>query len=150
MKVALVGPELEENLSLRYLSAALEAAGHEARLYDFHGPDQIGIIARDIAAWRPEAVGLSMVFTARAREYLALAAELRRSGFAGHMVAGGHFASFHAAELLRDFPALDSIVHGDGEEALVDLLRTSSRSKSSAAGPCTRRAVGTGTHRAAT
>ena len=122
MKVALVGPELEENLSLRYLSAAVESAGHQARLFDFHRPDQIGAIARDIAAWRPDAVGLSMVFTARAREFLALAAELRREGFEGHLVAGGHFASFHAADLLRDFTALDTIIHGDGEEALVDLL----------------------------
>jgi anaerobic magnesium-protoporphyrin IX monomethyl ester cyclase len=122
MKVALVGPELEENLSLRYLASALAAAGHEPRLFDFHGPHQIGPMARDVAAWQPQAVGLSMVFTARAREFLDLAAALRRESFAGHIVAGGHFASFHAADLLRDFPALDTIIHGEGEEALVDLL----------------------------
>ena len=69
MKIVLVGPELEENLSLRYLSAALESAGHQARLFDFHGPDQVAEIARtkmpDLNTDDLEAAKLQIAGTAR-------------------------------------------------------------------------------------
>jgi len=122
MKIALVGPELEENLALRYINASVARAGHEARIFDFHAPEQINEIARAIIAHKVDVVGLSMVFTARAREFVDLALHLRELGFAGHITAGGHFASFHARELLEDYGAIDSIVHGEGEETLVELL----------------------------
>jgi len=122
MKVALVGAELEENLALRYMDASLARAGHETRIFDFHAAHQTAAVAAAVAAWRPDVVGLSMVFTARAMEFVHLAEVLRAAGWAGHLVAGGHFAALNAADLLRDFPALDSVVHGEGEEAMVDLL----------------------------
>ncbi len=121
MKIALVGPELEENLALRYIHAALARAGHEVRIYDFHEARQTEPVAAAIARWRPEIVGMSMVFTARARQFVALAEALRRRGFSGHVTAGGHFASFHAEPLLRDVAAIDSVLHGEGEEAMVEL-----------------------------
>jgi anaerobic magnesium-protoporphyrin IX monomethyl ester cyclase len=123
MNVALVGPELEENLGLRYLHSAITSAGHEARIIEFHAPEQIESITGDITRWRPDMVGLSMVFTARAREFVDLASLLRGRGFTGRIVAGGHFASFHALDLLKDHPAFDVIVHGEGELTLVDLLK---------------------------
>ncbi|MCG3179575.1 MAG: hypothetical protein BIFFINMI_01913 [Phycisphaerae bacterium] len=121
MRIALVGPELEENLALRCIDAALTAAGHSPRIFDFHAAAQSPQIVRDILAFDPAVVGLSMVFTARAREYVALADALRAAGYRGHVTAGGHFAGFHAAELLRDFPAIDTAIHGEGEEAMVEL-----------------------------
>jgi radical SAM superfamily enzyme YgiQ (UPF0313 family) len=53
--------------------------------------------------------GLSMVFTGRAREFCRLAQVLRESGYRGHVIAGGQFASFNCEQLLRDFSAFDSI-----------------------------------------
>ncbi len=123
MKIALIGPELEENLALRYIHASIVDAGYEAEIFDFHDPDQIPALAAEIIAYQPEVVGLSMVFTARAQEYLELACSLRAGGLAGHITAGGHFASFHAEQLLREFASLDSILHGEGEQAMVDLIR---------------------------
>ena len=122
MKVALVGAELEENLGLRYLHSSIEKAGHQARIFDFHSPMQLHQIVEKIVNYGPEVVGLSLVFTGRAREFVTLAQELRRAGFCGHITAGGHFASFHAHELLRDHSALDSAIHGEGEEAIVALI----------------------------
>jgi radical SAM superfamily enzyme YgiQ (UPF0313 family) len=121
-RVALVGPELEENLGLEYLHAAVAAAGHRARLFDFYHAEQIPLLARQITAWGADLVGLSMVFTGRAREFVELADELRRAGFTGQITAGGHFASFNAARLLSDFESIDSVVRGEGEESLVELL----------------------------
>jgi len=122
MRIALVGAELEENLALRSLHAAVMVAGHEAALFDFHAPGQTAEVVRQVVTWRPDLVGFSMVFTARGREFVELGLALRKAGYRGHLTSGGHFAAFHAAEILRDFPGLfDTIVHGEGEETLVDL-----------------------------
>jgi len=121
-KIALVGPELEENLALRYIDAALVEAGHQPTIHDFHCTDQLEEVAQAIGADAPDVVGLSMMFTSRSRDFTALAARLRELGYAGHITAGGHFASFHAEQLLSDYPALDSIVHGEGEAAIGELV----------------------------
>lgn len=121
MRVGLVGPEIEENLALRSIAASLVAAGHEPRIFDFRAREQIGDLAAAITGWTPELVGLSMIFTARSDEFMDLATAVRGRGWGGHLTAGGHFAALHAAEILRDCPALDSIVLGEGEEPMVDL-----------------------------
>ena len=42
--IALVGPELEENLSLRYLASSLQSAGFEARIIRFDGDEPYTVI----------------------------------------------------------------------------------------------------------
>lgn len=121
MKIALIGPELEENLALRYIHASLAQAGHDARIYDFHAAEQIDTLTAWLLDWQPDIVGMSMVFTARALEYVELAQRLKEGGYRGHITAGGHFASFHARQILQDAPAIDSILHGEGEAAMLDL-----------------------------
>jgi anaerobic magnesium-protoporphyrin IX monomethyl ester cyclase len=62
MRVLLVGPEREENLSLRYLAASLHAAGHEADLARFDGLEDLSGVLRLAANY--DAIGLSMCFQA--------------------------------------------------------------------------------------
>jgi radical SAM superfamily enzyme YgiQ (UPF0313 family) len=121
MKVALVGAELEENLGLRYMSSALHAGGHEAEIVPFNARDDIAQAVERVSQFEPGIVGLSMVFTGRAREFCQLALALRDSGYCGHIIAGGHFACFNAERLLRDFPFIDSVGLGEGEEIIVSL-----------------------------
>ena len=46
MRVVLVGPEKEENLSIRYLSSSLLKAGHDVQLAAFNGAeDEESVIA---------------------------------------------------------------------------------------------------------
>jgi len=119
MRVLLVGPEREENLSLRYLSGALLAAGHQTVLAPFDRLDDLGKVVT--AARGAEAVGLSLCFQARAREFLTLAAALKLYAPRVPVVAGGHYATCAAAELLEHHPALDLIVLHEGEQTLVEL-----------------------------
>ena len=109
MKVALVGAELEENLGLRYMASSLEHAGHEVAIVAFNSENDLPDTVAQIEAFHPEITGLSMVFTGRAREFCHLAGALREAGYRGHLIAGGHFASFNCERLLQDFPAFDSI-----------------------------------------
>ena len=96
MHVALVGAEFEENLAIRYLWGALEAAGHTVAQIVFNAPQDLERAARELAGSGAELAGFSMVFTRRAREFADLATRARELGYRGHVVAGGHFAAFHA------------------------------------------------------
>jgi len=121
--VALVGPEVEENLSLRYLAASLAEAGLHSAIVPFDAPEHLPRVVEELLRLDPAIVGLSLAFQRRAEDFLALALALRQAGFAGHVTAGGHFATFASAELLTDFAELDSVIRGEGEQALVALSR---------------------------
>ncbi len=120
--VLLVGAEELENLGTRYLAAVLRQHGHTVDLAAFSTAAEAAAVVQRAAALQPRLVGLSIIFQYRAPEFLALAAELRRALSAAHITAGGHFPSFAAAELLRDYPALDSVVRGEGELTLLELV----------------------------
>src|SRR5438046_3091643 len=121
MHVMLVGPEFEENLSLRYLAAALQAAGHTVRLARFDSPEHCEGVVQQALHEQPGLIGLSMVFQVRAREFYALARALRQAGCAGHITAGGHFATFACEPMLQGLPELDTIVRQEGEATLTEL-----------------------------
>ncbi|MFO0755678.1 MAG: radical SAM protein [Byssovorax sp.] len=121
MHVLLVGAELEENLALRYLGAALVEAGHTVDFVPFENAAQADHVLAQVREKPPGVVGLSMTFQFRAREFGALAEALRAEGFRGHITAGGHFPTFAFREVLASFPALDSVVRHEGEETLPEL-----------------------------
>ncbi|HSL68873.1 MAG TPA: radical SAM protein, partial [Longimicrobiales bacterium] len=121
--IVLIGAEFEENLSLRYLTSAVERAGFEAVLVAFNDAGQAVAIVDQVAALDPLVVGISIPFQLRAREFLNLAESLRARGVGAHITAGGHFATFEYANILRDFPAIDTVVRHEGEATLVELCR---------------------------
>jgi hypothetical protein len=121
--VVLVGAELEENLALRYLHGALVAERFDARIIPFDRPSDVDRAAADIVASGARICGLSMVFTRRADEFARLAVRARELGYRGRIVAGGHFAAFHADRLLADVPAIDVVAIGEGERLLCALAR---------------------------
>ena len=113
--VALVGAECEENLALRYIQGSLQAAGHRTLLIPFNGPRDLEAAAEMLHTSGAPLAGFSMVFTYRAREFAALARRVRELGWPGRLVAGGHFAAFHAEDLLRRESAFNAVVVGEGE-----------------------------------
>lgn len=127
--IALVGPEVAENLSLRYLASSLSQAGYRVEILAFNGErDFPRIVAVILGRGRPDAgspflVGLSLAFQNRAEDFLALAMALREGGYRGHLTAGGHFATFEAKALLQNFTELDSICRFEAEQTVVDLAR---------------------------
>ena len=130
MRVALIGAELEENLGLRYMASALESKGHNAEIVPFNSEADLTETIAKVRRFDPQITGLSMVFTGRAREFCRLAQELRNAGCGGHLIAGGHFASFNCERLLRQHSAFDSVGLGEGEElicALADHLEQIAR-----------------------
>ena len=141
MKLALVGAELEENLGLRYMASALENNGHEVEIVSFNSERDISQAVQELLDFAPQITGLSMVFTGRAREFCRLAQALREHGYRGHLIAGGHFACLNCENLLRDFPAFDSVALGEGEQ-IICALADQGGDPSPVAGLCYRRPDG--------
>lgn len=135
--VALVGPELEENLSLRYLASSLTASGFDCTIVPFDtGADVLRALSEILdAPEQPFLVGLSLAFQPRARDFLALAVALRQHGYAGHLTGGGHFGTFACHEILLDFPEFDTIVRHEAEESLPRLASAVVRNEDLAAVP---------------
>ncbi|MGZ4849937.1 MAG: B12-binding domain-containing radical SAM protein [Candidatus Bathyarchaeia archaeon] len=127
MKVALVGAELEENIGIRYMASSLEQVGIETHIVPFNSQAEISSVVEKIIQTDPQIAALSMVFTGRAREFCNLAQRLRDAGYKGHIVAGGHFASFNYERLLKDFPAFSSVGLGEGELLLCKLAQSLDR-----------------------
>lgn len=121
--IALIGAEFEENLSLRYLAAAVAEDGVEAALIPFNDATDAAAIVREVRALDPVLVGISVPFQLRAREFLALPRAIRAAGCQAHITLGGHFATFEFENILRDFPEVDSIVRHEGEGTLRELVR---------------------------
>lgn len=119
MKILLAGPDFEENLSIRYLSASLLAAGHDTTLAPFNSAAEITTVAD--AAQHADIVGLSMCFQSRAKEFLNLAQLLKQRNPNQLVVAGGHYASCAAQPLLAHHPEIDIIVIHEGERTLVEI-----------------------------
>jgi len=71
-KVMLLGTEMSDNLSLRYLAAPLIKANHSVKIVDFSSWDKKKNVVRLIKDFQPDLVGLSMVFNARGKEFCQL------------------------------------------------------------------------------
>jgi anaerobic magnesium-protoporphyrin IX monomethyl ester cyclase len=142
MKVALIGAELEENLGLRYMAASLEQQGHQAEIIAYNSERDLSQTVSQALELAPDIVGLSMVFTSRAREFCNLANALRSQSYSGHIIAGGHFAALNCQQLLRDFDAFDSVALGEGEYIICELATRLSDYRA-VSGICYRRPDGT-------
>ncbi|HMF41523.1 MAG TPA: hypothetical protein VKQ32_12555, partial [Polyangia bacterium] len=128
MRVVLAGLVLPnvQNHSLAALTGALEREGIASEVAPFRGwRDVEPAVAQARAAARSgdTVFGLSVQNTEAALASITLARVLRRRGFRGRIVCGGHFATLNAVELLNDVPEVDVVVRLAGEEALVGLAR---------------------------
>lgn len=111
-----------EHLGLAYLSSFLEKSGYAVSLFDsalLKWPEND--LAEKIIAAKPCLVGFSL-FVNNARPVLQFIHELRLKGCTSHITLGGHHATFNCREILKDNPGVDSVVRGEGEEALADLV----------------------------
>ncbi len=121
--IALVGPEIEENLSLRYIASSLAEHGYASEIIPFNHDGDFGAAISTViqADSPPLVVGISLAFQWRARDFLAYAMALRDAGYRGHITMGGHFATFASDDILADYPEIDSVVRQEAEETMVKL-----------------------------
>jgi len=122
MRLVLAGADYEENLGMCMIAAAAEAAGHRSFVVPFQNSDGRAEAVRRILALKPDVVGLAAQFQHRGLDYLALACDLRRAGFRGHLTAGGQYATMAYDPILTGGYGVDSVVLYEGEGTIAELL----------------------------
>jgi hopanoid C-3 methylase len=128
-------------LGIERVAAAVRAAGHQVKLLDlqiFTHRD----FYRLLESWQPQALGFSLNYLANVPEVLELAAGARSLLKECLIFAGGHSASFVAAELLQHNEALDCVLRGEGESATPELLEACGGSLAKVPGVITRNEQG--------
>lgn len=111
-----------ENHSLGVLGRALAQAGVTHRVMPFRGFAAMDEMVADVLADEPRVCGLSLQTTEAALAILTFAKLLRRAGYRGTIVVGGHLATL-AGDAILGCGAVDVVVELDGEAALVGLAR---------------------------
>jgi hopanoid C-3 methylase len=111
-----------EPLGLELVAAAARRAGHEVRLIDLQVEDHRAYF-RMVERWRPRAVAFSCNYLANVPEIVDLA-KATKARFPDIFISvGGHSASFVAAAILAHAEgAVDSVLKGEGEATLPQLL----------------------------
>ncbi len=87
----------------------------------YHFGKSFDDIETEIADLKPDVVGISSLFTPYFREALEVAARVKRRTNAILVIGGSHASA--APESLLASPYVDYVIRGEGEKALVELLR---------------------------
>ena len=111
-----------ENLGLGYLTSILREKDYNVQQLSciVHNLTLQKLINRIISV-NPDLLGLS-VKSLHAKQMKKLVEELREKGFKNHITLGGHFPTFHYKEILRDIPQIDTVIRGEGELTLLELV----------------------------
>ncbi|MGH3282205.1 MAG: hopanoid C-3 methylase HpnR [Trebonia sp.] len=111
-----------EPLGLERVAGAARESGHEVRAVDLQVLPRRGL-TRELAAFQPEAVGVSLNYLANIPEALDVAAEVKRAAPGCFVFFGGHSVSFIADEVLaQGRGTVDAVIKGEGETAIGPLL----------------------------
>lgn len=113
---------MQPPLGIAYIGAVLEKAGHEVKIID--APPlklEIEDLCQEAKRFSPDFIGLS-VSTVDFNKALELAKELKKKLEATIIIGGPHVTA--VPEEVMAYPYFDFGVVGEGEETIVDLLKT--------------------------
>ncbi|MFE7753262.1 hopanoid C-3 methylase HpnR [Streptomyces sp. NPDC057428] len=111
-----------EPLGLERVAGAAREAGHEVRVVDLQ-VSSTKELAREVRSFRPEALGVSLNYLANIPEAIKIAHAAKREAPGCFVFFGGHSVSFVARDVLEQAEgAVDAVVRGEGEPAVVSLL----------------------------
>jgi anaerobic magnesium-protoporphyrin IX monomethyl ester cyclase len=110
-------------LGIQTLAPILRQEGHAVRLFDTCHPQmKAEHLAHAVEQERPDVIGLSFLSTTTYPAARSLAGRLKSAAPALPIIVGGPFATINATRILGDFPAIDCVGVGEGEELLPDYL----------------------------
>jgi len=111
-----------EHLGILSLSAFIRKRDFSAGVIDMAIERlKVAETASRVCRLDPAILGISMLDATKDKGF-ALIEAVRSGGYQGRIVLGGYFATFSAADILRDFPDVDYIVRGEGELTLLELM----------------------------
>jgi radical SAM superfamily enzyme YgiQ (UPF0313 family) len=111
-------------LGLAYLAAALEQAGARVKLLDYvvqpYSQSRLEAVVNNFKPQLAGATAVTMTFDHASK----VLKDLKMIDPEILCVLGGPHVSFRARETLEEIPELDVVVLGEGEQTLVDLMRS--------------------------
>lgn len=111
-----------EPLGVERVAGAARQAGHEVRIVDLQVLPR-SALRRELRAFRPDAVGISLNYLANIPEALGICAEAKSAVPECFVFLGGHSVSFIAEDVLAQGRGnVDVVVRGEGETAIGPLL----------------------------
>ncbi len=116
-------PRKSPPIGLAYLAAYIRRGGFNPVIVDFNidGCSEKEL-PRFLKEYTPLAVGISLM-TNQYGEFLRLAELIKRCSSSIRIVAGGPHVSALPCETLKECPAIDFIVTGEGEATFIELLK---------------------------
>ena len=127
MRIAIIAPPypLEEipspPLGVTYVAAAFEAAGAEVRIFDYIVSNYTKEnIKKQLEVFQPDVVGATSV-TMNFYEAQQILQDVKSCDPAIITMMGGPHVSFTAMDTLRQYPEIDLIVIGEGEDTIAEL-----------------------------
>ncbi len=113
--------EFYEHLGLGYLAACLRKQNVDVKILNM--PHWMAPRAlQEVKKYSCKLVGISVPFQRSAVQAFNFISRLKREGFeTAHVAIGGIYPSFAYEEILSQFPVVDSVVIGEGEETIVEL-----------------------------
>ncbi len=111
-----------EPLGLERVAGAALAAGHQVRAIDLQ-VSRPADLDRELASFRPDAVGVSLNYLANIPEAIGIAHRAKAMVPGCFVFLGGHSVSFIAGHVLEQANgAVDAVLRGEGEAGIVPLL----------------------------
>ncbi|MBI2432486.1 MAG: B12-binding domain-containing radical SAM protein, partial [Candidatus Hydrogenedentes bacterium] len=110
-----------ENLGVEYLLAALRATGVEAKSRNENIPGTL--LAEDTDLSRHDVIGFSLPFWEYRKRYVESINRIAQRTDA-LLLIGGHASTIGAKYFLHKCPRLAGVVMGEGEETLVEIVRS--------------------------
>jgi len=115
--------KLIEPIGPAFCIAYLQSKGARASIYDMTlHPGEFRAVS-DIISMQPGVVGFSILYSHMMADSYCVIEKMRENGFVGHITVGGTYPTLNAEEVLRRFPAVDSVVRVEGEITTYELLR---------------------------
>lgn len=119
--------EIGNHLGIGYIGAVSRAAGHDVTLYDCPNEDiSFSQLMDHINSSTYNLIGISLYYPTRHLLGRFLSRLNSKDAF---IVIGGHYVSTVPEEILHNFQRVDCVVIGEGENAIVQLLRTISKNE---------------------
>ncbi len=112
--------EVYEHLGLGYLAACLRKRNIDVKILNMtHWT--VPQAFQEVKRFSSKILGVSIPFQRSGALAFNLISRLKKEGFAAHVVVGGIYPTFSYEEIMKRFPAVDSVVLGEGEETIVEL-----------------------------
>lgn len=119
-KIALIGAEDEENLSIRYLAASLKKNKHSVKIIPCSSYEDFPVVLTEFKEFNPDMVGVSIAFQSLALMFFELINKIKKIMPDAHITVGGHFPTFEYEKILN-FDFIDSVIRFEGEKSIVIL-----------------------------